>query len=431
MNWAYELCLIGIVVLVLLASGQWITFSLGIAGMFAIVLSGGLQALEPLGYVIWHSCSNINIAAIPLFILMGELILQSGVSDRFYRNLGLWFHRVPGGLLQANVVASAIFAAITGVSVASAGALGTVAIPSQKKLGYDHKMIFGSLTGGGALAILIPPSVPLIIYGAMTENSVVKLFSAGIVPGVILSVIFMIYIMIRVFLRPELTPKRETTISLREKLIGLRDVFPIIFIALLMLFGIYFGWMTPTEAGAIGAFCSFILIILYSKGSARVNLVAALKNSIKVSCMLLSIMIGAQILAFSLVSTGINREITDWVVGLNLPKYWFLSAVYFVYLVLGCFMDPISILFLTLPIVYPIVVAMGFAPIWFGVVLVVWIEIGLLTPPVGMNLFIIHGVSGGSTFNEVVRGSLPYVLLMIFFVIVLTIFPFLGAFSEF
>jgi C4-dicarboxylate transporter DctM subunit len=422
MTWAYEVCLFGAVVLLLLASGQWIAFALGIGGMFAIIFGGGFQALQPLGYVLWHSCSNFNITAIPLFILMGELIVASGVTDRFYRNLGLWFNRVPGGLLQANIVASAIFAAITGVSVASAGALGTVAIPSQRRLGYNERMIFGSITGGGALAILIPPSVPLIIYGAMTENSVVKLFSAGIIPGIVLTAIFMIYIGIKCLLRPGLAPRSATDAPLSIKIAGLTDVVPVLFIALLMLFGIYFGWMTPTEAGAVGALCGAILIPIYSKGPVGAHFSHAFKNSIKVTCMLLSIMIGAQILAFSLVSTGINREMTEWIVAMNFPKYWFIAAVYFVYLVLGCFMDPISILFLTLPIVYPIVVALEFSPIWFGIVLVVWIEIGLLTPPVGMNLFIVHGISGGSKFKDVVMGSVPYILMMGFFVFILTVF---------
>ena len=422
MNWALELCLFGVIVLLLLASGQWIMFALGIAGMFAIVFDGGFVALQPLGYVVWHSCSNFSIVAIPLFILMGEMIVQSGVTDRFYRNLGLWFNRVPGGLLQANVVASAVFAAITGVSVAAAGALGAVVIPSLKRLGYSDRMIFGSLTGGGALAILIPPSVPLIIYGAMTENSVVSLFSAGILPGIVLSVIFMIYIGIKVLLRPELAPREETGCTLRVKVAGLKDVLPVLFVALLMVFGIYLGWMTPTEAGAVGALCGAVLILIYAKRPILPRFAVAFKDAIKVSCMLTSIMIGAQILAYSLVATGINRAMTEWIVAMNFPKYWFIVAIYFVYLVLGCFMDPISILLFTLPIVYPIVVTLEFSPIWFGIVLVLWIEIGLLTPPVGMNLFIVHGISGGSKFKDVVMGSLPYIIMMGFFVVLLTVF---------
>jgi tripartite ATP-independent transporter DctM subunit len=424
MGWGLELCLIGLVLLFLLASGQWIIFSLGIAGMVGIMLSGGLQGLQPLGYVIWNSCNNFNLTAIPLFILMGELILQSGVSDKFYRSLGIWFHRIPGGLLQVNIMASALFASLTGVSVASAAALGTVAIPSQKKQGYDHPMIFGSLTGGGALAILIPPSIPLIIYGAMTENSIVKLFMAGIIPGLILSALFMVYIFVRVYMNPALTPKEDAIHPWQVKIAGLKDILPILVIALIVLLGIYYGLTTPTEAGAVGALCAFVLG-WYNSGKAWwVHFKIALNNSIKTTCMLLSIMVGAQILAFSLVSTGINRDMTEWIVSFQLPKYGFLAAVYIVYLILGCFMDPISILLLTLPIVYPIITALGFSPIWFGIILVVLIEIGLLTPPVGMNLFIIHGISGGSSFEDVVHGSIPYIVIMILFLVALSFFQF-------
>ncbi len=421
MGWEVNLFLIGFVLVFLLASGQWIVFALGLSGIFGIVWDSGLEGLRPLGYVAWNSNNNFNLTAIPLFILMGELILQSGASAKFYRSLGVWFNRIPGGLLQVNIIASAFFASLTGVSVASAAALGTVAIPSQKHLGYDHRMIFGSLAGGGTLAVLIPPSIPLIIYGAMTETSVVKLFIAGIIPGIVLTIIFMIYIGIRVFFQPQLIPKDDTTYSWQRTVAGLADVVPILLIAVIIFLGIFFGVMTPTEAGAIGALCATLLNIYYMRSGWWKGANAALKNTVKTTCMLLSIMIGAQILAFSFVSTGLNHQITDWIVGLNLSKYNFLIAIDIIYLILGCFLDPISILVLTLPIVFPIVDALGFSPIWFGITLVILIEIGLLTPPVGMNLFVIHGISGGSAFNDVVQGSLPYIYILILFLAVLSV----------
>jgi C4-dicarboxylate transporter, DctM subunit len=422
MSSGLELCLIGFVLVFLLASGQWIVFALGIAGMVGIILGGGLADLRPLGYVTWNSSNNFNLTAIPLFVLMGELILQSGASAKFYRSLGSWFNWISGGLLQVNVLASALFASLTGVSVASAAALGTIAIPSQKHQGYDHRMIFGSLAGGGTLAVLIPPSIPLIIYGAMTETSIVKLFVAGIVPGVVLTGIFMIYIGAKAWLNPNLVPKQAVGYSWREKLASLKDILPLLLIAIVILFGIYDGLTTPTEAGAIGALCAFILTIFNLRTGWWASLMIALSNSVKTTCMLLSILVGAQILAYSLVSTGLNHDVTDWIVGLQLSKYGFLVAVFIVYLILGCFMDPISILVLTLPIVHPIIVALGFSSIWFGIMLVVLIEVGLLTPPVGINLFVIQGVSDGGSFEDVVHGSIPYVIILLLFLAVLTVF---------
>ncbi len=421
MGWEVNLFLIGFVLVALLASGQWIVFALGLAGIFGIVWDGGLEGLRPLGYVAWNSNNNFNLTAIPLFILMGELILQSGASAKFYRSLGVWFNKIPGGLLQVNMIASAFFASLTGVSVASAAALGTVAIPSQKHLGYDHRMIFGSLAGGGTLAVLIPPSIPMIIYGAMTETSVVKLFIAGIIPGIALTGIFIAYIAIRVWFQPNLVPNDESKHSWQQMIAGLADIVPILLIAFIILLGIFFGVTTPTEAGAIGALCATALNIYYMRSGWWSGFMSALKNSVKTTCMLLSIMIGAQILAYSFVSTGLNHQITDWIVGLNLSKYNFLIAIDIIYLILGCFMDPVSILVLTLPIVFPIIDAMGFSPVWFGITLVVLIEVGLLTPPVGMNLFVVHGISGGSPFEDVVHGSVPYIFILILFLAAISI----------
>jgi C4-dicarboxylate transporter DctM subunit len=421
MGWGFDLLLITSVLVVLLALGQWIVFALGIAGIVGIVWASGWEGLRPLGYVTWNTTNNFNLTAIPLFILMGELILQSGASAKFYSSLSSWFNRIPGGLLQVNILASAFFASLTGVSVASAAALGTVAIPIQKKLGYSDRMVFGSLAGGGTLAILIPPSIPMIIYGAMTETSVVKLFVTGIIPGFVLSALMMAYIAIRTWFDPKLIPKDEIRYPWRVKVAGLKHILPILFIALVLFFGIYSGLTTPTEAGAIGALCALLLNIQNLGSGWWESVKSAFNSSVRTSCMLLSIMVGAQILAFSFVSTALNREITDWIVGLDLPKYQFLIAIDIIYLILGCFMDPVSILVLTVPIVYPIIDALGFSPVWFGIVLVVLIEIGLLTPPVGMNLFVIHGISRESSFEDIVYGSMPYVALLLVFLAVLSV----------
>jgi len=337
--------------------------------------------------------------------------------------MGLIFARLPGGLLQANIVSCAIFAAVTGVSVATAATVGTVAIPELTKRGYDRKMIFGSLAGGGTLGILIPPSVPFIIYGVMAQESITDLFAAGIIPGIVLSLIFMVYIAIRVLTKPQLAPRaHEASLSFREKLFIILHTLPVFGLIFLVLGGIYFGIMTPTEAAAVGAFVSIFMSACYGKLNLA-NIKLVLTQTVRTTSMILLIMAGASIFSFALVNSGINRELTNWVVSKGQIQITFFILVCIIYIVMGCFFDPISMVVLTMPILYPIVLKFGFNPIWYGVILVILIELGLITPPVGFNLFVIHGISGGRPMNEIIRGAFPYVMLILSMVFILYLFP--------
>ena len=424
MAWELAFILNSFVLLILLVGGEWIAFSLGAAGLFALFLQGGTVNFHPLGSVIWNSVNNFTLTAIPLFVFMGEMVLHGGLGQRFYRGMGLIFLRLPGGLLQANIASCAIFAAVTGVSVATAATVGTVAIPELSKRGYNREMIFGSLAGGGTLGILIPPSVPFIIYGVMAQESITDLFAAGIIPGIVLTLIFMTYIAIRVLITPGLASdqSREALLSLREKAFIILHVLPVFGLIFLVLGGIYFGVMTPTEAAAVGAFVSILLSACYGKLNFT-NLKLVLSQTVRTTSMILFIMAGASIFSFALVNSGINRELTNWVVSQGQVQMTFFILVCIIYLIMGCFFDPISMVVLTMPILYPIVLQFGFDPIWYGVILVILIELGLITPPVGFNLFVIHGISGGRPMGEIIRGSFPYMLMMLLMIVILYLFP--------
>ena len=424
MTWELAFILNSFVLLILLVGGEWIAFGLGATGLFALFLQGGTVNFHPLGSVIWNSVNNFTLTAIPLFVFMGEMVLHGGLGQRFYRGMGLIFFRLPGGLLQANIASCAIFAAVTGVSVATAATVGTVAVPELSKRGYNREMIFGSLAGGGTLGILIPPSVPFIIYGVMAQESITDLFAAGIIPGIVLTLIFMTYIAIRVLITPRLVPNesKEASLSLKEKALVMLHVLPVFGLIFLVLGGIYFGIMTPTEAAAIGAFVSILLSACYGRLNFT-NLKLVLSQTVRTTSMILFIMAGASIFSFALVNSGLNRELTNWVVSLGQGQVTFFILLCSIYIVLGCFFDPISMVVLTMPILFPMVLTFGFDPIWYGVVVVVLIELGLITPPVGFNLFVIHGVSGGRPMAEIMRGSFPYMLMMLLMIVILYSFP--------
>ncbi len=422
MSWEVTLLLVVGLLLVLLLSGMWIAFGLGLTGVIVLLMYGGATALAPLGYVGWNTVESFVLTSVPLFILMGEVILRAGLSDHFYKSMGLWFHGWKGRLLQSNIVASAIFAAVSGSSVATAAAIGTVAIPEMSRRGYERKLLFGSLAAGGTLGILIPPSIPMIIYGAMVEQSVERLFMAGVLPGILMALVFMAYIWVRVAVTPGLVPLSKERPSWGERLRSLLGVAPMIVLILLVLGSIWLGYATPTEAAAVGAAASMGLAVAGRRFTWRV-LVDSVTSTVRTTCMVLFIILGAQILTFALVKTGASRALTAWVVGLSLSKWFLFAIVTLLYIFLGCIIDGVSMMVLTLPILYPIMLAAGFDPIWFGIALVILIELGNVTPPVGLNMFVIHGLSGGRPISEVIWGSLPFGILMLVVLALIGVFP--------
>jgi len=421
-TWEATFLLVVGLLLGLLLSGLWIAFGLGMAGIIVLLLHGGPPALAPLGYVSWNTVESFVLTSVPLFILMGELILRAGLSDSFYRSMGLWFQGLKGGLLQSNIIACAIFAAVSGSSVATAAAIGTVAIPEMRRRGYEPKILFGSLAAGGTLGILIPPSIPMIIYGAMVEQSVERLFIAGVLPGIVMSLIFMAYIWVRVAFAPDLVPPAEERPTWGERFRGLAGVLPMLLLILLVLGSIWLGYATPTEAAAVGAAAATALAVASRRLSRRV-FVESVTSTVQTTCMVLFIILGAQVLTYALVKTGASRALTAWVVDLGLSRWVLFAIVTLLYIFLGCIIDGVSMMVLTLPILYPIIIAAGFDPIWFGIALVILIELGNVTPPVGLNMFVIHGLSGGRPIGEVIWGSLPFGVLMLVVLALISVFP--------
>ncbi|MGE0716787.1 MAG: TRAP transporter large permease [Alphaproteobacteria bacterium] len=420
MTWGLLATLYFGVMLVLLLGGVWIAVSLGAAGVFGLwlvkpALLGGLES------VVWNTVNSFVLTAVPLFLFMGAVILHSGISVRFYRSLSLWLNRVPGGLAQANIAACSIFSALCGSSVATAAAVGSIAIPEMKKRGYGIRPTTGTLAAGGTLGILIPPSIPFIIYGSTVGESVGKLFIAGIVPGFLMAGIFMVFLAIQARFIPEQLPSTSERVPWGLRLRALGDLIPVVALIALVMGGIYAGVMTPTEAAGVGAAGAMAVAALYGGLSLDV-LRRSLLDAVRTNAMILFIVVGAQIISFALVSAGIPRAIVAGINALGAAPYVILLLVVIMYLVLGCLVDALSLMLLTLPVVHPIMMAAGFDPVWFGVILVILLEIGLVTPPVGMNLFVIQGMAETS-LGEVARGSLPYVLLLLAGVGMLTAFP--------
>lgn len=403
---------------VLLLLGVKIAVSLliaGVAGFFLHRGNPGFVALVPFG-----SLNSFILTAIPLFIFMGEILGRSGASAMIYNGASKWLAWAPGGLLHSNIVSCAMFAAISGSSPATAATVGTVAIPIMKERNYDTKLVLGSLAAGGTLGILIPPSITMIIYGMISQTSVGALFAGGVFPGIMLTIMFMIYIALRVIKNPKLAPheKLPTGKELLQSLVGM---WPLFVLAVIVLGGIFGGIMTPTEAAAIGSVAAIIIGLILR----RLNWAAfreSVIEAVKTSCMVLFILMGAFVFASFLADTRVPATISTFVASLGWSALPILLAIYLLYIFLGCFIDPGSIMVITIPALLPTLNSFGIDLVWFGVVAVVLSEIGMITPPMGLNLFIIQGISKEG-LDKVVIGSIPYFFIMLVEIAILSAFP--------
>ncbi len=406
--------------LLFLFSGMHVGLALALAGILGFAIFHGRVNIASL--VFFYSTNNFTLTAIPLFIFMGEILLRSGLSESIYRGTSRWFAWIPGGLLHSNIASCALFAALSGSSPATAATIGTVAIPSLKARGYDTKMTLGSLAAGGTLGILIPPSINMIVYAMIANQSVGKLFMGGVVPGITLSLLFMVYIAIRAISNEKLAP-RDEAFSIKGLFLGIVEIWPVVILGTIILGGIFVGLVTPTEAAALGAFSAILISLVLRRLNWRI-LHDALRDALAVTCMVGMIYVGAMILTSFFGVMGLPQAIVDLVTASDFGKYQILIAVYFLYVVLGCFIDGVSAMVLTVPTILPILVLLGFDPIWFGVVLVVLVELGMITPPMGLNLFVIQGISK-DPLEDVILGSVPYFGLMFICIALLTVFPFL------
>lgn len=424
MSWMLEATIVFTVFLTLLLVGVWIPLSIGISGLVFLAMTSGFGTFQGLGLSIWGGINSFTLTAIPLFILMAEFLLNSGLSLRVYRGLSHLVRRLPGGLLQTNIVGCSIFAAITGSSVATAASIGTVAIPELLKRNYSRSLSVGTIAAGGTLGILIPPSIAMIIYGSFTDLSIAKLFMAGVVPGVLLVLLFMLFIGVYALIRPGVVPA-DDDVDLDPEGAGvigvLNDLLPFVVLIGIVLGSLYMGLATPTESAALG--CVFSALIALIWGELNLNVLSRIFwRTVRVSGSILAIVFAAYIFSYSVALSGLGQDIAAEIGKLALSRFEFILLLFVFYTVLGCLIDSISMIVITVPVLFPVLNQYGFDGIWFGVILVLLIELGQITPPMGLNLFVIQGVWDGR-LEEVVRGVVPFYMLIVLMIAIVTLVP--------
>ena len=415
--------LIGLMFL-LFALGVEISIALGIVGVLGLLyLKGFGIGLGVVGSIAWSNASSFSFIAVPLFVFMSGVLLHSGIGRGLYTAVARWVSFLPGGLAVASIFSCAIFAAVSGSSVATAATIGMIAIPEMERRRYSRPLIFGSLAAGGTLGILIPPSIPMIIYGVMTETSIGHLYMAGMVPGVVLALMFAGFVVSYAMLWPETAPRvSEDRGTLRDKLRSLYEVAPVAVLIVVVLGSMYAGIVTPTEAAALGSFVSLVLAALMRSLTWRA-LRDAFHATVRTTSMVMLIIIFASMFSHVIALIGAPKALLTTVVDLGLPRWAFFGAVFAFLLLVAYALEELSVMIIILPILFPLVTGLGFDPIWFGIIMVVWLEIGLITPPVGLNLFVIQNLMRGATAADVTRGTTPYVVLMILLVVLLFLFP--------
>jgi tripartite ATP-independent transporter DctM subunit len=408
--------------LLLMAARMPIAIAMALPGFIGTTyLMGITPALTGLGTIPFSHSHSYTLSAIPMFLLMGHLVFNAGISGDIFRSFQKWLGQLRGGVAMATIGACAIFAAACGSSVAAAATMCSVALPDMEKLKYDRKLVMGTIAAGGTLGILIPPSVLFIIYGMLTEQSIGKLFVAGILPGILLSLLFMLTIYFRARLNPELAPP-AMKVSLKEKIKSLKGLWSVLCLFVLVIGGLYTGIFTPIEAAGVGAFGAFI-ISAFRKRLTWTGIVDALSSTLRTTCMIFAIIIGAMIFNYFLAITGVPMAIADVVTGLELPPMGIMAIILVVYIILGMFMDAMAMIIITIPIFLPAIRGMGFDLIWFGVILTITVEMALITPPVGMNVYVLSGVAPHVPLEEIFRGVLIFVIPLILILIILMFFP--------
>ena len=407
---------------VLAGSGVALGAALGLTGLLILQFLANSATFVAIDAV-WNVLNSFTLSAIPLFIMLGEIMLRSGISEKIYIALSPVFQRVPGGLLHTNIAVCTLFGAVSGSSLSTAAAVGSVAYPEMTTRGYDRKMVVGSLAGGGTLGLLIPPSLSLLIYGALTETSIGRLFLAGLLPGLLFALMFMGYIYLRCRTKPELVPDAGLTVGASVILIKILTLWPFLFLILAIMGSIAFGIATPTEAAGIGVIATILIGKLWGSLTLK-KLLESFYTAILLYGSIAFVVIGATILAQSVSLLGVPQAILEVVQTANYGAVTVLALVVLIYLVLGCFFDGLSLMIMTLPIVVPLMVGLGYDAIWLGVIITVLIEIGQVTPPVGLNLSVLVSVTKEKTsLGEVAVASMPYWLILLCGIAILTAAP--------
>jgi C4-dicarboxylate transporter, DctM subunit len=406
---------------VLLGGGVWIGLALVGVAWIAMELFTNRPVGDAMAVTIWGSASSWTLTALPLFIWMGEILFRTRLSQDMFRGLAPWVERLPGRLLHTNIIGCTIFAAVSGSSAATCATIGKMTLPELQKRGYPDDIAIGSLAGAGTLGLLIPPSIIMIVYGVASDQSIPKLFIAGVIPGLMLAGLFMGYVMLWALLNPGRVPAADRVLTLPQKLFESRHLIPVVALIALVLGSIYFGIATATEAAALGVVGSLVLSAVQGSMSRKV-FVESLMGATRLYCMIALILAGAAFLTLAMGYIGLPRRLAEFITGLGLSQFWLLASLMLFYIVLGCFLDGISMVVLTMGVLLPTITAAKIDPIWFGIFVVIVVEMAQITPPVGFNLFVLQGMTKRE-ITYLARVAFPFFLLMVVAVGLLYFFP--------
>ena len=409
------------IIFLLLGSGVWVALALMGVGLFAMEMIMDRPAGRILATQLWGGTNSWALTALPLFIWMGEILFRSRIPKDMFSGISPWVGWIPGRLMHVNVLGSAIFAAVSGSSAATCATVGKIALPELSQRGYDDRMTLGSLAASGTLGLMIPPSIIMIVYGVAAEVSISRLFIAGILPGLMLISLFMAYIAMWSLMNPSRTPANDIQLSLMEKIKRSRSLIPLILLITFVIGSIYGGFATASEAAAIGVVGALILSAL-SGTLTRASFQEGVVNATMTSCMVVLILAMAKFLSISMGFTGIPREMAVWIEDQNLSQYALLAMLAVVFIILGCFLDGISIVVLTAAIILPMIEAAGIDLIWFGIFCVIIVELSAITPPVGFNLFVLQGMSK-KPLTEIIAGTTPFFCILCLALVLITLFP--------
>jgi tripartite ATP-independent transporter DctM subunit len=410
-----------VILIGLLALSIPVAAGLGVLGLSLSAIYSKLPLSLAMGEIAWGTSNNFLLVAIPFFVLLGEILLRSGMAERMYNALVLWVPWLPGGLMHSNIVACAMFAATSGSSVATAATIGTVALNEVEKRGYSERLFLGTIAAGGTLGILIPPSINMIVYGVLTDTSIPKLYLAGFIPGVILATLFSLTVLVVCLVRPALGGTAEVA-TWQQRIEALPDLLPPLIIFFAVIGSIYAGLATATESAALGVIAA-LAIAAWNRRLTMTALLAALEGTMRTTAMIMAILLAAYFLNFVITSIGLTGQVNRLITSLGLSPTELLIVVVIFYLILGMFMETLSMMVATVPIITPIMVKAGYDPIWFGIIIIILMELAMITPPVGINLYVVQGLRKRGKIDDVIIGALPFVLTMLLMVLVLSVWP--------
>ena len=415
--------LIGVVTLIVLGTGIPVAFGLGVVAVGFMIAFDGLRSIEFLADTLYAGLNDFPLVSIPMFILMGAAVASSRAGSDLYEALARWFSRVPGSLVISNLGACALFSAMTGSSPATCAAIGRMGIPEMQKRGYSDDLATGAIAAGGTLGILIPPSVTMILYGIASETSIGRLFLAGVMPGLMLTGLFMLWALFLCWKRGEGLAQIGDRYSLRQKLEVLPRILPFLLIIAGVVYSMYGGLATPSEAAGVGAMLCLLLVVIIYRVWQPTALWHIMRDGMRESVMIMMIIGTSVLFSYMLSSLYVTQSIAEWIALLDINRWMLLFFVNILLLVAGCFLPPAAVILMTTPILLPIIVNAGFDPIWFGVILTINMELGLITPPVGLNLYVINGIAPKIKLPTILYGALPFMMCMVVGMLLLCLFP--------